>query len=90
MAQSGRSRGEGMGWAGGQITQRSGAMIRHLDVTLQEIGSHWVVLSREVTQSNLQFLRISLDAVVGTDRREEWKPGMELGGTETIQVKDDR
>lgn len=89
MAQSGQSAGEGMGSAGGQITQCPVAMIRHLNITLHEIGSHWVVLSREVTQSNLHFLRITLDAVVETDCREEWKPGVELGGVETVWVKDD-
>lgn len=64
-----------------QTTQCPVAMMMHLNVPLNETGSHWMVLVGKVTQFNLHFQRITLDAVERIDcRGQEWELAAELGG----------
>lgn len=66
------------------------AIIRPLNVSLDETESHWVVLSRKGTQPNLHFRWITLAAVGRIDCwGQEWELGAELGGAGTIQVRGD-
>lgn len=66
--------GEGQQGGPGPGPSMPVAVIRPLNVTLDETENHWMVLSRKVTQPNLHFRWITLAALGRLDCR-----GAEVG-----------
>lgn len=52
--------------------KNSVATLRSLDFVLRAIGSHWKILSKGVTRSDLYLKKITLVLVWRTHRRESW------------------